>query len=110
MRAGQLRHRLQLQSATTAPDDFGQPIPTWSTYADVWGEVRPLTGRERYTAQQVQSSLSHQVRIRYRGGVAETHRVRWVDKATIKILDINAVLNTEQRDRELLLLCSEAAD
>ena len=109
MQAGKLRHRIQLQSKTTERDSFGEPIATWATYADVWAEVNPLTGRERYTAQQVQASVSHQVRIRHRDDVETLHRVRWMDKGTERFLDINAVLNPHHRDRELLLVCSEAA-
>lgn len=110
MRAGRLRHRVTLQSPTTARNSFGEPIATFATYANVWADIRPLTGRERYAAQQVQASTTHQVRIRFRTDVEAIHRVQWVSHGATRTLDITAVLDPEERHTELLLLCSEAAD
>ena len=111
MRAGRLRHRIELQADTATTDDadsFGEVEPSWETYAEVYADVRPLVGTERYAAQQVQASVSHEIRIRFRADVLDTHRVRWVCRGTARLFDINAVLNVEERDRELLLLCTEA--
>jgi len=51
VRIGKLRHRIALQSITTAKNAFGEDIPTWATYSTVWGSVEPLTGRELFNAQ-----------------------------------------------------------
>lgn len=111
MDAGKLRHRIELQSLETTKDTFGADTATgqvWTTYATVWAEVKPLTGTERYGAQQVQASMSHQIRLRWREGVLATHRARWRRKGADRTFDILAPINVDERDRELVLLCAEA--
>lgn len=103
MRAGRLRHRVTIQSATTTVDSFGQPIETWGTFATVWAAVEPLSGREYFDAQQVQSEVSYRVRIRHLSGVVPTMRVSY-DSRTLEVL---AVLNIDERDREMHLMCRE---
>lgn len=106
MRAGQLRHRLALQSNTQTADDYGQLTDSWATYDTVWGSVKPLRGDELLQAQQMYANISHLVRVRYNGSILPTHRI----SHDSRILEINAILNTDERDRELMLYCTEAVD
>ncbi len=103
MQAGRLRHRITIQNFTSTKDDFGQPIESWSTFAAVWASVEPLTGREYFQAQQTQAETSYRVRIRYRAGVVPTMRVIHGSRT----LEILAVLNAEERNREIQLMCRE---
>ena len=75
MHAGELRHRIQLQSYTLSQDAFGAPTKAWSTYATVWASVEPLSGREALIAQQANPELSHLVTIRYNSTVNAATRV-----------------------------------
>lgn len=108
MRAGTLRHRVTIQQNTPTQDAFGEPIESWSTYATVWAAVEPLTGNERFVpvGAQVQATVSTRIRIRYRDGVTNQMRVLWGSR----IYRIEAVLNLEERDREIHLLCEEWPD
>ena len=75
MHAGELRHRIQLQSCAVSQDAFGAPTKAWSTYATVWASVEPLSGREALIAQQANPELSHLVTIRYNSTVNAATRV-----------------------------------
>lgn len=73
MRAGTLRERVTIQAATVSQDAYGEPIETWSnigTNPTVWANVGSRASGERFIsgAEQVQASVSHTVRIRYRAG------------------------------------------
>lgn len=103
MRAGRLRHRVTIQSVTTNTDSYGQPIESWSTFAEVWAAVEPLTGREYFQAQQLQAEVTYRVRIRYLTGVLPTMRVLH-DSRTF---EVQAVINLDERNRELHLMCRE---
>ena len=46
MRAGRLRHRLNLQESTETRNAHGEAIITWATSYTVWGAVEPLSGSE----------------------------------------------------------------
>ena len=106
MRSGSLRHYVTIQKVTVTQDsDTGEPSESWSTLAQVWAAVEPLSGREFMNAQQVESQITHRVRIRARDDVTPDMRISH-DSRT---LNIESVINIEERDRELHLMCTEVA-
>lgn len=103
MKPGNLRHRVTIQQLTRTDDGAGGYIETWTAVATVWADVYPLKGNERYEAQQVQANLSHRVTIRYRAGIVPSMRLQYGTRT----LNIEAVIDPEERHRELVLMCSE---
>ena len=106
MRIGRLRHRLRIQSATETRTGSGGVTYTWATDAVVWAAVRPLLGREYMEARRVDAAVTHEVRIRYRSGLTPSHRFVF-DNDTSRELNIVSVLNVDERDRELVVMCRE---
>lgn len=112
MRAGRLRHRLQLQQPTRTSDSHGGYTTTWTTTATVWGSIEALTGWENFTADQVGRSLMVRVVIRYGSGwssISPTWRVK--DAKSGRKYDINAVIQPEHRARPktvIELMCTES--
>jgi SPP1 family predicted phage head-tail adaptor len=92
-----------IQELVRADDGYGGTVETWQNIATVWAAIEPLRGNERYTAQQVQTELSHKVTIRYRSEVKP--QMRLVYKG--RIFEIEAAIDVEERHRWLELLCSE---
>lgn len=111
MRAGRLRHRVAIQRRTGAESGFGEPTDTWSTLATVSAGIEPISGREYFAAQQVQSEVTHRVTIRYFEGVNPKDRLLWTDPATgvARYFDIRAVIDRDERHREFALMCVEHA-
>jgi SPP1 family predicted phage head-tail adaptor len=103
MRAGNLRNYVTIQSATESFDGNGELILTWATFASVWAEVTPLVGREYFASKQVNAEVTGKVRIRYLAGV--TSEMRIIDGT--KTYQIEAVMNIENRNEELVLLVKE---
>lgn len=105
--AGALRHRLTIQAENpTADGGGGQGADPWAdpvTVATVWGRVEPLKGRERMQAMQLRGQVSHRVTIRHRPGITAQMRVLFDGRA----FNIRAVVNVEERNRILELLCEE---
>jgi len=83
--AGRLDRRVTLQTSAIGRDTLGGPTQTWATLAVVWATVRPLSGKETVTAQQVQSQASVAVTLRYRADIAATQRVILDDGRTARI-------------------------
>ncbi|TRZ62978.1 head-tail adaptor protein [Pseudomonas alloputida] len=77
MKAGDLRHRIELQRKVTPRDpstlEFGEP--EWQLFAKVWGKVTPLSARDLIAAQAAQSEATARMLIRYRPGVLPTMRI-----------------------------------
>lgn len=103
MRAGELRHRITIQQKTVVRDTYGGETVTWTNTATVWAAVEPLSGREYFSAQQVQAEVNHRIRIRYRAGITTTMRVLW----GTRVFDILAIINLQERGREIHLMCKE---
>lgn len=104
MRAGALRHLLTIeQPVETKGAIGGQAVPTWSTFAQVYGSIEPLNGREFFQAGQMQSETVARARIRFLNGITTKMRVRHNGTA----YNIVAVVNRELRDRDMELMLSE---
>lgn len=97
MRAGELRHRLALQTSTDSKDAGGGLVETWATVATVWGSVKPLKGEDKVNAQLVNSEITHSIKIRYRPGVNAQGRILFGSR----IFQLFEVLNIDERNREM---------
>lgn len=108
MKAGQLRHRVTLQTATETQNTFGELTRTWATLATVWGSVEPLTGREFMDGRLVEAEISTRIRIRRRSDVTEANRVVWSEPGgTAHTFEVVAVIEDATHQREQQLMCTE---
>ena len=103
MNAGQLRHRVTIQQLTRVEDEGGGYAEVWTEVATVWAAIKPLRGNERYEAQQIQSTLTHKVIMRYRAGIKPQMRILYGNR----VFEIEAVIDVDERHKWLELLCSE---
>lgn len=101
---GRLRHRVTLQRFVAVDDGGGGTVEDWQDVATVWAAVEPIRGRERLEAMQLEQAVDHRVVIRYRPGLdGRNMRVLYRGRA----LHVAAVINVEERNRWLELLCEE---
>ena len=103
MNIGKLRHRITLLRQVNEVNDYGASTQTWMIVATVWADVRPLSGREYFSAQQVQSEVTTQIWLRYLDGIMPTMLVKF-GKRTLEIV---SVLNMQERNVSLQLMCKE---
>lgn len=105
MQAGKLRERITIQEEIVTRDSFGAEVNPWRNVATVWASVRPGSSGERFVAaaDQVQATISHTIRIRYRAGVNPKQRLLWDGK----YLGIQSTVDPDGRKRDLVLLCLE---
>jgi SPP1 family predicted phage head-tail adaptor len=108
MNVGALRHLVSLSNpGPPVPDGSGgfteTPVPLSppTTYA----EIKPATARdlERVTAGTVTSTASHVVRMRYHSGITTETRITFGTRE----FEVSGIANTEERNVELVLLCTE---
>jgi SPP1 family predicted phage head-tail adaptor len=108
--AGPLRDRISLQSITWNRNQYGEAVAVPATYATVWAEIKDLSGRELYQAQQVNAEVTINVRIRRGTDVSQRHRIIFVDSGRTRTLEILAVLSPDNLKTEQHLLCVESPD
>ncbi len=103
MRAGQLKHRITIQSKSASQNTYGEEVITWADWATVWAAVEPLQGREFLDGKQITAEVTTRIRIRYRSGILPEYRVKF---GSI-YYDILSIIPLEERDREIHLMCQE---
>lgn len=104
MRAGQLRHRLTIQSRATTQDSFGSKQNGWSNDSEVWGGIRPLSVTEGVEAQKQVGSVSHKITLRAPGlDVGPEKRIKFGDR----IFEVVGQMNWDERGEMLQVMCKE---
>ena len=108
MKAGELRHRVSLQSPTYARDSGGQNlISGWTTEATYWARVESFSGREYEDDAQVVSET--QLRVTLRWPLGQTLGSDWRLLFGSRVLHIDSVTNLDERNRTAVLVCRETA-
>lgn len=78
-------------------------IRTWALQDVVWGRVSPLSGDEKYNADQVHSDVTHEIRIRYFRGLNASWRLIQADH----IFQVRAVMEEMHIHNEMIVSCVE---
>lgn len=110
MRAGQMRHRINVQRRTDVMDGYGEGQPTWSNILTSYpARVRDDSQREYSAQMQVQDEKTIHVEIRDpRRPLLTKDRVAFAHPVNgAAVYDIRAILQGENIGRDLVLVCTE---
>lgn len=81
IRAGDLRHRVQIEVPRKVPNNMGGFVVTWWSAADlVYAAIWPLRGAEPIVAKTLEGDLTHRVRIWYRDPLRLDGRFKFGDR------------------------------
>jgi len=88
---GPLRHRIDIQRKVVTRDAHGGEIVSFDTIAQRWGSIRPATGREVSSADQIDAIISHEIKMRFFSGLLATDRLSFRSKIynLISVRDID---------------------
>lgn len=103
MRAGDLRHRITIQTPAETSDTDAGLAANWTDVATVWASINPISGREYFTAQETASIVTHRVRMRYRTGIRPEMRLEFGQR----YFRIDTIIDRDERRRELEIMCHE---
>lgn len=106
MRAGRLRHRVDIEVFEITLDSNGVQVEEWNSILTsndplLPAEIVALSGREFIAAQAVQAGVTTRITIRWREGVKPAMRVNHDGD----IYNIKAVLPDPTLRRHLTLMC-----
>jgi SPP1 family predicted phage head-tail adaptor len=104
MRAGPLRCRITIETPVETQGADGSIVTAWETFATTWASIEPLIGREYFAQEREQATVSHKIRMRHLPDIKHKMRVSWKSR----IFEIESVLNVGERNREIVLMCSES--
>jgi SPP1 family predicted phage head-tail adaptor len=103
MRAGLLRQVVTVESLSTTENDDGTVTESWTSAGTRRALIAPLRGREFFEAAQLGADVTHKVTMRYMSGLTPRHRLTFGGRT----LQIVSVLNIEERDRTMQVMCKE---
>lgn len=85
---------------------------TATPVSGVPASIEPLSGRETYEANELQSSLTHRIAMRYHTQLIDPIKVAalravFVHGAVTRIFNLSSAVNADSRDRWLTVMASE---
>ena len=69
MKTGRLRDRLTIRTYTASIGTNGENTRSYTTFATVFAEILPVSGKEYLINDRVQGEISHKITIRYLSGL-----------------------------------------
>ena len=102
MNIGKMRHRITFQRQSSEKDELAGYQDEWIDVASTWAQISPVSGRE-YLTQMRQTLVTDKVYCRYRAGITPKMRIRFGDR----VFRIISVLNWEERNEGLTIMCEE---
>ncbi len=115
MKAGTLRHRIEIQAFDSVMDSSGsavqdqvtgEVIRAWQPMASAWASIAPVSGRDFIAAKAAQSSITARITVRYNADILPAMRVIH----GTRIYKIEAVLPDADSGLEYMtLMCSLGA-
>lgn len=103
MRAGKLRHPIVIQQASESNNSIGEPIATWTTYAERRASIANPGGGESFGNHQINAEANLNFTLRHLSGVTTKMRVSFDSR----VFDILAIRNPMERNKTLILECKE---
>lgn len=101
MRAGWLRHRVEIQEKTVTRDAYGEEDFTWETVDTIWASVEPARGRDLMQQQTEQVLYDTIVRMRYGTTVTPENRLVYSGQ----YYDVRSVISIMEKNKELEAQC-----
>ena len=74
---GGLNKRITLQHQTKVPDAYGSFTIVWADLKTVWAKLTTHRSDEAVQAMKQTGKAVHNIRIRYRGGINSSMRVKY---------------------------------
>lgn len=112
MRAGKLRHWIYIEEATaTVGASRGQVTKTWTVLHYVPASITPIRQAERHVSQQLRTSVTHTITLRFISGLNTKMRVRFLEtpKADARLFDIRGIIDPDERRTRLVMDAEEIA-
>lgn len=102
IQSGNLRHRAELQKQDEVSDGAGGVILTWTRVRDIWCHIRSISGSQQMESMRRDSSISHEITVRYADDVDTNKRIVYKGK----MYNIEAVRNPDELNDRLELIAS----
>lgn len=107
LNAGEMRQLVRIEQRTSTQDSTGEPLNTWTLFAERRASVERATGRELWSSQEVlQGRVPTIFRLRYFDGVVPAMRLL----CRGKVFNILSAVDPDGRRAELVVFAEERVE
>jgi len=100
---GKMRYRVKVERATNTRDAGGGISQAFNPVTFIYANIKPTSATSSYRQGMVQEKVTHEVTIRYMTNIDTNSRITFGTRQ----FAINGIINVDERDRFLTLLCEE---
>lgn len=93
--------KITFQILSDHEDNIGNQIPQWSDFFTAWANVNAVTGREYYSACQVNSENDVIFKIRYSKKIADFNSTEVRILYNDKIFDVKHIEDYQEQHKQL---------
>jgi SPP1 family predicted phage head-tail adaptor len=106
MRAGRLRHTIEIQNPIASQDASGGVVETFSLFRRVRASVEPISARERLASAAIIGDATSRIWIRFLEGFTVKSRILFRGE----IYNIRAIRNVRTEDAMIEILATVGGD
>jgi SPP1 family predicted phage head-tail adaptor len=103
---GKYRHIVTFQTISSVRDEYGQITDSWEDTYTTRAGIFPISGKDVFTRDFVQSEISHRIHVRYNPEIKITSEMRVLFGTRIFSI-IAPPINFQEKNIELQILCKE---
>lgn len=106
MNPGEFRHYITIQRATNTFNAARELTQTWAALASLpndWAKIEPFGGTEELDDEMIRATLTHRITMRYRSDITVKDRILFESR----VFNIERIINTEDRNVEMVILATE---
>jgi SPP1 family predicted phage head-tail adaptor len=101
---GEFRHIIIFQKKSGVQNSYGENTDDWIEVIKARVGIYPISGKEFFTADTVNSEVTHKITMRYMPGITSDMRIKFGERI---FQLISPPINFQERNIELQLLCKE---
>ncbi len=100
---GKMRYRVKVERATNTRDAGGGLSQVFNSVATIYANIKPKSANSTYRQGILQEKVTHEITIRFMKNIDTNSRITYGNRS----FAVNGIINVDERDRFLTLLCEE---
>lgn len=102
--SGEFRHPIAIQKLDKIRNEYGEIIDTWVDFIEVRAAIYPLSGKDFFSAETLNSEVTHKINIRYVEGITSAMRIKF----GVRYFEIiSPPINFQEKNVLLQIMCKE---
>tara|TARA_R110002153_G_scaffold9742_1_gene39747 strand:+ start:419 stop:748 length:330 start_codon:yes stop_codon:yes gene_type:complete len=100
---GKMRYKVKVETATNTRDAGGGLSQVFNPVTYIYANIMPRSANSAYRQGILQEKVTHEVTIRYMKNIDTNSKITYGTRS----FAVNGIVNVDERNRFLTLLCEE---